>query len=378
MAFSPLLLNQSTCCSSACKSSTSNSLNFVFSQPRSYYFDNVTSLKFRVYCSNKVVQSETQQQPRRIKVAIETTKNKRKLKPSFLEQVQNKWSVKIGSTREKFPWQEEPRIRENREEEKEEEKEEEVKGSRESSGASAFEEEDDASETVSFGRLSNAISAPWVHRTKPFEPQVDSEPESYTNSGLIGGYSDGFSGNSDNERLGSFEEAEIDGDNGFVNKFDADDGEFSNGNLKEKIRTTNIGVNSVFWNENPPGKNIYGVNLEDYDDSSSDSTGLPWKREKKLNFGEGQKGNLKKRSDFLLEERLLPEHELQRLRNISLRMVERTKVGAIGITQALVDQIHEKWKLDEVVKLKFEEPLSHNMKRTREILEVILIHFYFS
>jgi hypothetical protein len=36
----------------------------------------------------------------------------------------------------------------------------------------------------------------------------------------------------------------------------------------------------------------------------------------------------------------------------------------------LVDAIHEKWKLDEVVKLKFEWPLSCNMKRTHEILEV--------
>ncbi|GMN28955.1 hypothetical protein TIFTF001_047920 [Ficus carica] len=72
-----------------------------------------------------------------------------------------------------------------------------------------------------------------------------------------------------------------------------------------------------------------------------------------------------------MAEKTLPEHELRRLRNVSLRMLERIKVGARGITQALVDNIHEKWKLDEVVKLKFEEPLSQNMKRTHEILETL-------
>ncbi|GMN26824.1 hypothetical protein TIFTF001_047834 [Ficus carica] len=70
-----------------------------------------------------------------------------------------------------------------------------------------------------------------------------------------------------------------------------------------------------------------------------------------------------------MAEKTLPGHELRRLRNVSLRMLERIKVGTRGITQALVDNIHEKWKLDEVVKLKFEEPLSLNMKRTHEILE---------
>ena len=38
-----------------------------------------------------------------------------------------------------------------------------------------------------------------------------------------------------------------------------------------------------------------------------------------------------------------------------------------------MDNIHEKWKLDEVVKLKFEEPLSLNTKKTHESLEVSLM-----
>ncbi|CAH8354245.1 unnamed protein product [Eruca vesicaria subsp. sativa] len=78
----------------------------------------------------------------------------------------------------------------------------------------------------------------------------------------------------------------------------------------------------------------------------------------------------KKSNNTLEAERVLPEHELSRLRSVALRMVERVKVGSGGITQALVEAIHEKWEEgDEVVKLRFSEPCSLNMKRTHEILE---------
>ncbi|KAM5552014.1 hypothetical protein ABKV19_026741 [Rosa sericea] len=112
-------------------------------------------------------------------------------------------------------------------------------------------------------------------------------------------------------------------------------------------------------------------NVEPFVSSGRDSrasTRLPWEREGELGNGEGGK-TIKKWSNTLSAEASLPEHELKRLRNVYLRMLERTKVGAAGITQGLVDAIHEKWKVDEVVKLKFEEPLSLNMKRTHGILE---------
>ncbi|KAK3429864.1 hypothetical protein EUGRSUZ_E01353 [Eucalyptus grandis] len=77
----------------------------------------------------------------------------------------------------------------------------------------------------------------------------------------------------------------------------------------------------------------------------------------------------KSRKHVDLAERAIPQLELRRLRKIALRMVERMKVGDAGITQALVDSIHEKCREDEVVKLKFEGPQSLNMKRTHETLE---------
>ncbi|KAI3742110.1 hypothetical protein L1987_59790 [Smallanthus sonchifolius] len=87
---------------------------------------------------------------------------------------------------------------------------------------------------------------------------------------------------------------------------------------------------------------------------------VPWEREKDL---------FQSSSNTPLAEKLIPEFELKRLRNKAGRMVERFRVGAAGITQELVDSIHEKWKIDEVVKLKFKGPSTMNMKRVHESLE---------
>ncbi|GAB4853785.1 hypothetical protein Ancab_017978 [Ancistrocladus abbreviatus] len=93
---------------------------------------------------------------------------------------------------------------------------------------------------------------------------------------------------------------------------------------------------------------------------------MPWMQEADSDDAQGKKY---KSNHTELAEKVIPEHELKRLRNEALRMQERIKVGAEGITLALVGTIHEKWKIDEVVKLKFEGPLALNMRRTHEILE---------
>ena len=79
------------------------------------------------------------------------------------------------------------------------------------------------------------------------------------------------------------------------------------------------------------------------------------------------------RSKTILSEKTIPEHELKRWRNLALRMKERLKVGSTGVTQSLVDATHEKWKIDEVVKLKFESQSRFNMKRIHDVLEVGLL-----
>ncbi|KAF8113540.1 hypothetical protein N665_0048s0002 [Sinapis alba] len=114
---------------------------------------------------------------------------------------------------------------------------------------------------------------------------------------------------------------------------------------------------------------------------SSGYMSAPWKDNDSISRddGDGGRGMVEsgrekevwrsRRSNTVEAERVLPEHELSRPRSVPLRMVERFKVGSAGITHALVEAIHEKWEDDEVVKLRFGEPFSLNMKRTHKILE---------
>ncbi|KAJ0263055.1 CRS1 / YhbY [Hirschfeldia incana] len=145
----------------------------------------------------------------------------------------------------------------------------------------------------------------------------------------------------------------------------------SNSGLTGKITDSNprssfprpIGYTSAPWvNEN--------VSKPRKDDTFTEDR---YRKENDLDSGRREKGvwrSSSKRSNTVEAERVLPEHELSRLRSIALRMVERVKIGSAGITQALVEAIHEKWEDgDEVVKLKFGEPFSLNMKRTHEVLE---------
>ena len=53
----------------------------------------------------------------------------------------------------------------------------------------------------------------------------------------------------------------------------------------------------------------------------------------------------------------------------------KTRIGGAGVTQAVVDMIHERWKESEIVRLKIEGPPALNMKRMHEILEVCFHDF---
>ncbi|XP_077248073.1 CRM family member 3A [Tasmannia lanceolata] len=95
---------------------------------------------------------------------------------------------------------------------------------------------------------------------------------------------------------------------------------------------------------------------------------FPWE---KPTIVEGDKRNSirERRSRTSLAELTLPDSELRRLRNLAVRMKERTKIGGAGVTKDIVDVIHEKWKTTEVVRLKCEGAPALNMKRMHEILE---------
>jgi RNA-binding protein YhbY len=218
--------------------------------------------KFALSCSKQTPQ---------VQIKVVKKKKKNNSRPSFTHQIRDKWSLKLGSQRQKFPWQEQ--------EEKEPELEEQPQSKENESSMSNY--------PLNF-EFPKRLS-PWHVAENSKHPQNDSE----------------FVASKDNEE-----------------------------------------------NKKPLQQNSGGSVME-REVQESESSGLK-----------------KRRSNTELAEKLIPEHELRRLRNIALRMVERFSVGVAGITQELVDSIHEKWIVNEVVKFKFDSPLSANMKRAHQILEV--------
>uniref|UniRef100_A0A0D9W5X7 CRM-domain containing factor CFM3, chloroplastic/mitochondrial n=1 Tax=Leersia perrieri TaxID=77586 RepID=A0A0D9W5X7_9ORYZ len=65
----------------------------------------------------------------------------------------------------------------------------------------------------------------------------------------------------------------------------------------------------------------------------------------------------------------LPRGELRRLQGIGIRMRMRLKVGKPGVTEGIVNGIHERWRNAELVKIRCDDVSAMNMKRTHEILE---------
>lgn len=98
---------------------------------------------------------------------------------------------------------------------------------------------------------------------------------------------------------------------------------------------------------------------------------FPWEKPKEKEDAGG--ASARRRSRTSLAELTLPESELRRLRNLTFQKKHKMKIGGGGVTQAVVDVIHEKWKSSEIVRLKIEGPPALNMKRMHEILEVCFL-----
>ncbi|KAJ9167961.1 hypothetical protein P3X46_019548 [Hevea brasiliensis] len=338
-------------------------------------YSSFKTFKFGTYCSSGR------------SIQVYAAKTKRKPRPSFSEQIRDKWSVRVPSTREKFPWEEQ-----KRQQLQELDEEEEI----EASGAFFSEAEIDASPSVSDGSVSftlpnRLITAPWIHGSTPQRTHFYSHHKNGENVNEIFDHLEETAVYAVVDKAKSLEtEANYnkickEGDDVLhVDDTESFDEEV-NYNDKCKEETVILGAVSVelprdkeiaraedsndaiSQNEKPTGANRENGNIQLSRDDNSSSIELPWERKREVESLDGDWR--RKRSNTDLAERILPEHELKRLRNVALRMFERIKVGAAGITQDLVDAVHAKWRLDEVVKLKFEGPLSCNMKRTHEILE---------
>ncbi|CAM8980587.1 unnamed protein product [Rhodiola kirilowii] len=70
-----------------------------------------------------------------------------------------------------------------------------------------------------------------------------------------------------------------------------------------------------------------------------------------------------------LAELSLPVEELGRLREIGKKVRTKLKVGKAGVTEGIVNGIHERWRRSEVVRITCEDICRLNMKRTHDLLE---------
>ncbi|KAL3535608.1 hypothetical protein ACH5RR_004069 [Cinchona calisaya] len=347
-------------------SSSSSSPQSVFLIPQSetQYSNSFRILKLRIFCSSSSLQTIETATQQNIPI-----KKKRKPRPSFREQIQDKWSRKPTILIQKLPWEDE--------EEKYGKIEEFQEVQNVGFSQSASEQSSEVDQTVSSCLPEKVILPPWGHGNKPRKkPLLDFEAKNLQNNG------DNFNGlyeHSENYVIGR---SVVHGINDKLEerfdlveeKFDLDE---ENGEKGFKNESTPMGLShkdEILSNEDDKGAEIEYNGLEVFEKLSyvkgsrdaSESVRLPWESRSDKQCAEGK---VLRKSNTAVAEKVVPEPVLKRLRNVALRMVERIKVGEAGVTQALVDAIHKKWKLDEVVKLKFEGPIVLNMRRTHQILQ---------
>ncbi|EXB56911.1 Chloroplastic group IIA intron splicing facilitator CRS1 [Morus notabilis] len=107
------------------------------------------------------------------------------------------------------------------------------------------------------------------------------------------------------------------------------------------------------------------------EEESKDDLTLPWEREEEeKGVDEGTRELRKRRVNApTLAELTIEDEELRRLRRMGMFLRDRISVPKAGLTQAVLEKIHDKWRKEELVRLKFHEVLAHDMKTAHEIVE---------
>ncbi|KAF8103676.1 hypothetical protein N665_0186s0044 [Sinapis alba] len=115
---------------------------------------------------------------------------------------------------------------------------------------------------------------------------------------------------------------------------------------------------------------------EESDDEDDDDVLLPWEKneeEQEVERVEGDGGGvaLKKRRARApsLAELTVEDSELRRLRRDGMYLRVRINIPKAGLTQAVMEKIHDTWRKEELVRLKFHEVLARDMRTAHEIVE---------
>ncbi|PON94506.1 RNA-binding, CRM domain containing protein [Trema orientale] len=112
--------------------------------------------------------------------------------------------------------------------------------------------------------------------------------------------------------------------------------------------------------------------LAEDEGEGKDEMVFPWEREEERSEEreEGMRGLRKRRARApTLAELTIEDEELRRLRRMGMFLRERISVPKAGLTQAVLEKVHDKWRKEELVRLKFHEVLAHDMKTAHDIVE---------
>lgn len=107
-----------------------------------------------------------------------------------------------------------------------------------------------------------------------------------------------------------------------------------------------------------------------YQEQRTQSERFPWDKDEDEEEEEETFEKKKKVKPPSMAELTIPEPELKRLRSLGLQVQGRLKVGRLGVTPGIVEAIHDRWRSCEIAKVRCDAPLSMNMKKAHEDLEV--------
>lgn len=148
-----------------------------------------------------------------------------------------------------------------------------------------------------------------------------------------------------------------------------------NENIKEEGVIEKGSVEDIFYVEEGMLPNTRGgfspespFGIGSYGSGDGGEVRFPWEKPV-VDEEVEERTNSRKKSKTSMAELTLPESELRRLLKLTFMKKHKTRIGGGGVTQAVVDKIHERWKTSEIVRLKFEGDAALNMKRMHEILE---------
>ncbi|KAL4568413.1 hypothetical protein LXL04_024025 [Taraxacum kok-saghyz] len=94
-----------------------------------------------------------------------------------------------------------------------------------------------------------------------------------------------------------------------------------------------------------------------------------WKEKKEEKAKRSVEGNTESENVPTMAELKLPPAELKRLRGLGIAVKQKLKIGKAGITEGIVNGIHERWRNTELVKIVCEDMCRLNMRRTHDLLE---------